>query len=37
MLSTPYELQTESQLSCITLNGTPLKATEQEAQREEYK
>ena len=34
MLSTPYELQIESQLSWITLSGTPLKATEQEAQRD---
>ena len=31
MLSTPFELQTESQLSWITLNGIPLKLTVQEA------
>ena len=34
-LSQTFESQTESQLSCTTLSGTPLKATVQEAQREE--
>ena len=34
-LSQTFESQTESQLSCTTLSGTPLKETVQEAQREE--
>ena len=34
-LSQTFESQTVSQLSCTTLSGTPLKATVQEAQREE--
>ena len=35
MLSNPYELHTESQLSWIALSWTLLKATEQEAQKED--
>ena len=34
-LSTPFELQTDVQLSWITLSGIPLKATVKEAQKEE--
>ena len=32
-LSTPFELQTEHQLSWITFSGTPLKVTVQEAHK----
>ena len=34
-LSQTFESQTASQSNCITLRGTPLKATVQEAHREE--
>ena len=30
-----FELLTEYQLSCITLSGTPLKVTKQEAHKDE--
>ena len=36
-LSQAFESQTTSQFNCITLRGTPLKGTVQEAHREEKK